>query len=179
MSGRDPAGEGAQDAPPSASRWVAIAASAIVLSGSVAGALFLMRPTLDLSFGSGSRPLGPGSVPFAVLCLVIVMALVVAIDEVRTARRDPGAVGAGIGGGGVSIVIHAVLVMGLLVLLVALWPTLSFLPAALAFYAVLSVAIVPRGKRSVRSVALALGVSGAGVVGVWALFEKVLAIPLR
>ncbi|PMR77892.1 tripartite tricarboxylate transporter TctB family protein [Billgrantia endophytica] len=168
--------------------WV-LGATLVFLVGSIGAALFLLPPTLEMSFGGMGRPVGPGTVPIIVLTLTILMVLIVALQEVLYfCKRRGGKLvpiettsdeSSELEASALRKVIYAVATLALLVAFLLLWRNTAFPVAASAFSVILSFCLLPAGWRRPKHSLSAAVIAIIGVLVIWLLFEFILNIRLH
>lgn len=165
-------------------------ATALFLVGCVGTALFLLGPTLDMSFGSLGKPVGPGTVPLMVLTLTILMALIVAAQELlhlfktRKGISEPTKMpsdkdSTANEASALRRVVYAAATLALLVAFISFWRYIGFPVAASAFVVIMSLCLSPTSWRSLRCSLVTVTVAITTAIAIWLLFEFVLNIRLH
>lgn len=159
-------------------QWRKIA-EAVFLLASLGGAVFLLGPTLKMTFGSSNGPIGPGSAPLITLILILAFTLWIAASAIIKSRRGVPQSDDALDESSTKFVVTSSCIFIGLVIFIYCWKLTNFPVTAVIFAAILSVALQPRNWRTLKRSLFSSAVSAATVLAVWALFEFFLKIRLH
>lgn len=163
-------------------RAIRFGASFLALAILLGMCVFLYGPARELPLLNVQGSIGPGALPVGVVIGVAVLSVLVAITEIRKLVRgdtDSALTEASLTVSARSFVWRSAAVIAMLAGYAALWRMTHFVPASIAFFAVLSLFLLEPEQRKFRTIAGTLIVAVIFAPAIWFAFERLLGVPLR
>lgn len=163
-------------------RAIRFGASFLALAILLGLCVFLYGPARELPLLNVQGSIGPGALPVGVVVGVAILSLLVAVTEVRKLlgrEADAALAEASLIVSARSFVWRSAAVIAMLAGYAALWKMTHFVPASMAFFAVLGLFLLEPEQRTFRTIAATLVVAVIFAPAIWFAFERLLGVPLR